>query len=292
MGIITDAVPSCKSKETTAMLSLNCKGSLLKLDKPIIMGILNITPDSFYSESRYSIDKIVDTAGLMLQQGCTILDIGGQSTNPKSPFLNVDVEMERVIPAIEAVYKALPQATLSIDTFYSNVAQEAISAGASIINDISAGSIDEHMFKTVAQLHVPYVLMHMKGTPQSMQQLTHYEDLISEVLQFFSEKILLLKSLGVHDIILDPGFGFAKTIEQNFELLSKLSIFNQLGYPVLAGLSRKSMIYKSLHISPSEALNGTTVLNTISILKGASILRVHDVAAAKEVIELLNLLPK
>jgi dihydropteroate synthase len=267
------------------MFTLNCKGRLLIVDKPIIMGIINITPDSFYSGSRQqNTDQILKQAEKMLQEGAAILDIGGQSTRPGSEKITIDEELKRVIEPIKEIATHFPEAYISVDTYYAAVAKEAVQAGASIVNDISAGSIDRDMLTTVASLSVPYVLMHMKGTPQNMQQQPEYENVSLEVLDFFIQKKKELHDLGITDILIDPGFGFGKTIAQNFELLKQLNDFQLLKAPLLVGISRKSTIYKTLGIAAEEALNGTTVLNTVALIKGASILRVHDVKEAKEAI--------
>jgi dihydropteroate synthase len=267
------------------MFTLNCKGRLIVAHKPMVMGIINATPDSFYKESRYTgTDAILQHAEQMLKEGADILDIGGQSTQPGSEIITVEEELKRVIPGITAIHKNFPDAIISIDTYYSKVAKEAVVAGASMVNDISAGSIDPEIIPLVASLQVPYVLMHMKGTPQTMQQLAVYENLVQEVLDFFIYKTDQLRKAGIHDIIIDPGFGFAKTISQNFELVRDLPVFKMLGYPLLLGISRKSTIYKTLGITPAEALNGTTVLNTIGLMNGAGILRVHDVKEAREAV--------
>lgn len=271
------------------MFTLNCKGRLLVVDKPIVMGILNATPDSFFKNSRFSTtDSILQKAEMMMKDGAVILDIGGQSTRPNSEEVGYDDELKRVIPAIEAVKSRFPDVFISIDTYYAKVAAAAVSAGADIVNDISACTIDPKMIETISTLQVPYVLMHMKGTPQTMQQLAVYDDVALEVLDFFIKKVSLLQAAGINDIILDPGFGFAKTIAHNFELLKKLEVFSSLDKPVLAGLSRKSFISKTLGITTENALNGTSVLNTISLLNGASILRVHDVKEAVEAIQLVS----
>jgi len=253
------------------------------------MGIINATPDSFFGGSRFNgVDEIVAKAEKMLNDGADILDIGGQSTRPGSELISADEEIERVIPAIKEIAKKNPEAFISIDTFYSKVAKAAIEAGATIVNDISAGSMDSKMIATVAELKVPYILMHMKGTPQTMQQNATYENVTREVLDFFISKTNELKNAGVIDIIIDPGFGFAKTIDQNFELLKNLSVFTMLDKAIMLGISRKSTIYKTLDVSVDEALNGTTILNTIGLMNGASILRVHDVKEAKEAVKLFS----
>ena len=253
------------------------------------MGIINCTPDSFFKGSRKnSSEEILETAEKMLQEGATFLDLGGYSSRPGAAEITVDEELERVIPAIQILLKNFPEALLSIDTFRSKVASESINAGACIINDISAGALDDKMMETVAQYQVPYIMMHMRGTPQTMKNLTEYKDLVQELIFYFSEKVKEARAFGINDLILDPGFGFSKNIEQNFELLSKLELFKNLNLPLLAGLSRKSTIYKTLKVSAEEALNGTTVLNTLAIQKGASILRVHDVKEAMETIKLIR----
>lgn len=269
------------------MFTLNCKGRLLAIDKPLVMGIINTTPDSFYRGSRFvGVDEIVAKAEKMLNDGADIIDIGGQSTRPGSELISAEEELKRVVPAIEAIADKFPRAFISIDTFYSEVAKMAARAGATIVNDISAGRIDHKMINTVAALQMPYILMHMKGTPQNMQENAVYENLTGELLDFFIAKTAELKNAGIVDIIIDPGFGFAKTIDQNFELLKNLSVFKILDRAIMIGISRKSTIYKTLDLNPEDALNGTTALNTIGLMNGASILRVHDVKEAKEVVRL------
>ena len=271
------------------MFTLNCKGRLLVIDKPLVMGIINATPDSFFGGSRFNhVDEIVTEAEKMLNDGADIIDIGGQSTRPGSDLIPADEEIERVVPAIKGIANKFPRAFISIDTFYSKVALAAVETGATIVNDISAGSMDNKMIETVAELKVPYVLMHMKGTPQTMQQNATYENITREVLDFFIAKTHELRNAGIVDIIIDPGFGFAKTIDQNFELLKDLSVFRMLDKAIILGISRKSTIYKTLGISADEALNGTSVLNTIGLMNGASILRVHDVKEAKEAVKLFS----
>ena len=275
------------------MFTLNCKGRLLIVDKPLVMGIINATPDSFFGGSRFnSIDDIAVKVEKMLHDGADIIDIGGQSTRPGSELISADEEIKRVIPAIELISKKFPAAFISVDTFYSEVAAAAVGAGASIINDISAGSMDNKMIGTVAGLKVPYILMHMKGTPQTMQQNAVYENVTREILDFFITKTNELKKAGIVDMIIDPGFGFAKTIDHNFELLKELSVFKILDRPILLGVSRKTTIYKTLGITAGESLNGTTVLNTIGLINGASILRVHDVKEAKEAVTLFSAMNK
>ncbi|HEX4877067.1 MAG TPA: dihydropteroate synthase [Chitinophagaceae bacterium] len=269
------------------MFTLNCNGRLLVTDKPIVMGIINATPDSFYADSRFTgEDATLACAEKMLKGGASILDIGGQSTRPGSLPISTEEELKRVIGPIQAISRNFPEAFISIDTYSSTVAKEAVNAGAGIVNDVSAGTLDKEMITTVAGLKVPYILMHMQGTPETMQAEPYYDDVVKEVLDFFIQKIDRLTRAGITDIVIDPGFGFGKTISHNFELLRNLSVFQVTGKPVLAGISRKSTIYKTLGITPEEALNGTTVLNTICLLNGASILRVHDVNEAVEAIKL------
>lgn len=273
------------------MFTLNCNGRMLVWEKPLIMGIINSTPDSFFEGSRFSgTDAILAQAEKMLEEGADIIDIGGQSTRPGSTLLTATEELRRVIESVEAIHKRFPEAFISVDTFYALVAKETVGAGAAMINDISAGSMDETMISMVASLNVPYVLMHMKGKPDTMQQSAHYENVTTEVLDFFIHRIPLIRKAGIKDIIVDPGFGFGKTIAHNFELLRNLSAFRILECPILLGLSRKSTIYKTLGVDASQALNGTTVLNTVGIENGANILRVHDVKEAREIVELLRAL--
>jgi dihydropteroate synthase len=269
--------------------TLNLRGKILDLHTPVVMGILNVTPDSFYDGGRHNVkNSAVTQVGKMLEEGATLIDIGGYSTRPQAPEVSEEEELARVIPIIEHIIRTFPEALISIDTFRAKVAKEAIEAGACMINDISGGSLDEQMFEMVSHLKVPYVLMHTRGTPQNMAELTDYQDIMLDLVDYFHQKLLHLRALGVSDIIIDVGFGFAKTLEQNFELLKQLSYFRILNLPLLVGISRKSMVWKTLDIQPDEALNGTTVLNTWSLLHGASILRVHDVKQAVETIKLLN----
>jgi dihydropteroate synthase len=271
------------------MFTLNCNGRLLIVENPIVMGIINITPDSFYSGSRFEDTGLVlKQAEKMLKEGAAILDIGGQSSRPGSHRVGIDEELKRVITAINEIHRHFPEAFISTDTFYAKVAEEAVAAGASIVNDISAGGLDENMIGTVASLNVPYILMHMKGKPENMQSEAHYENVTTEVLDFFISRIPELRKKGIKDLIIDPGFGFGKTIRHNFTLLHDLSLFKILGLPLLAGLSRKSTIYKTLGITAEESQNGTTAMNTIALLNGASILRVHDVRQAKEAVMLVK----
>jgi dihydropteroate synthase len=253
------------------------------------MGIINVTNDSFYTGSRMpEVEDILANAEKMLFDGATILDIGGQSTRPLSKDVGAGEELKRVIPAIKAISNKFPEAVISIDTYHSLVAIEAVAAGASIVNDISGGSLDKEMINTVGKLHVPYVCMHMKGTPQNMQQLANYENVTREVLDFFIKKLEECRIEGINDVIVDPGFGFAKTIEHNFSVMKNLEVLKILDRPVLVGISRKSTIYKTLGITAEDALNGTTVLNTTALMKGANILRVHDVKQAVEAVKLVT----
>lgn len=268
------------------MFTLNCKGRMLVIDQPVVMGILNITPDSFYNASRVSEKDILSRTEQMLEEGAAIIDVGGQSTRPGSEQIGVAEELKRVIQAIEKINHSFPGAFISIDTYHSKVAKEAIDAGASLVNDVSGGNLDASMLATVAGLKVPFICMHMKGTPENMQQLASYNDVTKDVLDYFIDKTDACKKAGINDIIIDPGFGFAKTIDHNFRLLKQLSVLKILERPILTGLSRKSTVYKTLGTTPENALNGTTVLNTMALLNGASILRVHDVKEAAEAIEL------
>jgi dihydropteroate synthase len=273
--------------------TLNCNGHLLDISDPIVMGVLNITPDSFYEESRVqSAENMLKKAEKMLYDGATILDIGGMSSRPGATIISEKEELSRVIPAIETVIRYFPKAVISVDTLRANVAKKSIEAGASIINDISGGNFDKAMFQTVADLkNVPYILMHMKGdTPKTMQKQAQYEDITLEIMDFFIEKLGILRGLAVKDIIIDVGFGFGKTIEHNFTLLKKLHVFKMLEVPILTGLSRKSMIWKTLNIPPDDALNGTSALHMIALQQGSKILRVHDVKEAIEVIKLYKML--
>ncbi len=281
-------ISSTEDKLFPQKYTFQIKGCLYSLNKPKVMGILNLTPDSFFEGSRVTGDKksVLAEAEKKIKEGADFLDLGGYSTRPGATDIPISEEIARVIPAISEIKKSFPEILISIDTFRSQVAKAAVEAGADLINDISAGNLDPEMLPLAAKLGVPYIAMHMKGTPQSMQSETTYSDLVPDVLAYFSEKIEQFRKLGIKDVILDPGFGFAKTREQNFELLRNLSSFRRLGSPILVGVSRKSMIYKTLEISANEALNGTTALNMFALLHGADILRVHDVKEAKETIEL------
>lgn len=267
------------------------KGKLYPLEKPLVMAILNLTPDSFYSHSRChleeSLEDLLFKAEKHLQEGATILDVGGYSTRPNAAHISEEEEKKRVLPAIAILQKHFPEVPLSIDTFRANIAKEAVEAGAAMVNDISAGSLDAAMWNTVAALQVPYVLMHSRGTPQTMQNFTDYADVVLDIYAYFQEKIALAKEKGIQNLLIDVGFGFAKTLEQNYQILQHLEYFQTLGYPLFVGLSRKSMIYKKLGGSPQEALFGTIALNTIALQKGAKILRVHDSKAAADIIKLL-----
>lgn len=267
--------------------TLKIRGELLDLTIPLVMGIINITPDSFYSGSRLSsVDAVMDRVGAMEMEGATFVDVGGYSTRPGAVDISVSEEIERIQSVIEPLTKNFPNLIISIDTFRSQVARVAVKYGADLVNDVSGGLLDENMFDTIADLGVVYILMHMRGTPQTMNQLTEYDQLVPDILKDLKLKLDLLRSKGLSDVLIDPGFGFAKTISQNFELINKLSQFHLLGCPLLVGISRKATIYRTLHITAGEALNGTTVLNTLALQQGASILRVHDVKPAVEAVKL------
>ena len=270
------------------MKTINIKGELLDLSTPVVMGILNVTPDSFFEGSRKETEhQIIDRVNEILNQGGTIIDIGGQSTRPTSTLISAEEEMERLKFALSVINREFPEAILSVDTFYSDVARFCVEEhGVAIINDISGGEMNKQMFSTVAELNVPYILMHMRGTPQTMGSFTDYDNLIQDVFYYFSKKIAELHLLGVNDIIIDPGFGFSKTLDQNYELMASLNGFSIFDMPLLVGISRKRMISGLLEITPAESLNGTTVLNTIALQNGANILRVHDVKEAVEAIKI------
>ncbi|RXG22584.1 dihydropteroate synthase [Leeuwenhoekiella aequorea] len=273
------------------MKSINCKGKLIDLSIPRVMGILNITPDSFYDGGKIKNDsEILGLAEKMLTDGATFIDIGGYSSRPGATDISVNEELERVLPVVTLLLKNFPEVILSIDTFRAEVAKKAIKAGAAIINDISAGVLDDQMLKTIADYQVPYIMMHMKGSPQTMKEFADYKDVVREVLLYFSERIATTRSYGINDLIIDPGFGFAKKISHNFDLLRNTEKLQIADVPILIGVSRKSMIYKTLDTSAADALNGTTVLNAIALQKGASILRVHDVKEAVETVKLLDAL--
>ena len=268
---------------------INCRGKLLDLSVPRVMGILNITPDSFFDGGKFTEEKaIIKQAGKLLAEGADIIDIGAHSSRPGAKIIAESTEIKRLLPAIKAVLSKYPQTIISVDTYRSAVAKKAIEAGASIVNDISGGDLDKNMFKTIAGLKVPYVLMHMAGTPGDMQKNPVYKDVVNEVFTSLLKRVSELRKLGVTDIIVDPGFGFGKTVEHNFSLLNHLDAFRALDCPVLAGVSRKSMICKVLGVNPEKALNGTTALNMVALLNGAAILRVHDVKEAVEVVKLFS----
>lgn len=268
-------------------VTLNAGGKLIDLSRPKVMGIINLTPDSFYAGSRkQGIDAAVQQAEKILNEGTDLLDLGAYSSRPGADDIGIQEETDRLLPVVEAIVNSFPEAILSIDTFRAPVAEAAVNAGAHIINDISGGQLDDAMFTTVARLQVPYILMHMKGNPKTMTQLAVYDDVFAEVYDYFVDKYYQLKQLGVHDVIIDPGFGFAKKPGHGYQLMNRLQDFNMLGLPILAGISRKKMIYGLLNITAAEALNGTTALNTIALSKGANILRVHDVKEAVEAVKI------
>jgi dihydropteroate synthase len=269
--------------------TLNIHGKLRDLSTPAVMGILNLTPDSFFAGSRTTTEVAILTAvEKMLSDGAVMLDVGGYSSRPGATDISLEEELTRVVAAVKLIVQHFPLALISIDTFRAEVARQAVEAGASMINDISAGDLDANMFTTVAQLKVPYTAMHMRGTPATMNSLTQYDHLLKDIAQYFAAKISTLTELGIHDVIIDPGFGFAKTIDQNFELLSHLDYFQTIGKPMVVGLSRKSMIWKTLDITPEDALPGTTALHMAALLKGASVLRVHDVKEAVQTVKLFT----
>lgn len=269
--------------------TLNCKGKVVDISQPSVMAILNLTPDSFYQNSRAkSIDDALGRVEHFVKAGAKFIDLGAYSSRPGAAEVSEEEELQRMVPTIKAINKSFPEVLLSVDTFRAKVAEEGIHAGAHLVNDIAAGNLDEKMLETVAKLQVPYIMMHMKGTPQNMQDSPTYENITKEVFVYFNEKIKTLQNLGVKDIILDPGFGFAKTLDHNYQLLKEMELLNFFELPLLVGFSRKSMITKALGIKTEEALNGTTVLNTAALLKGANILRVHDVKEAVECVELVS----
>ena len=273
------------------LFTLNCKGKVLVINKPIVMGIINATPDSFFQDSRKtSTDAAIEKAAQMINEGAMIIDIGGQSTKPGSEPITAAEEIVRVVPIVKKISKTFPDVFISIDTYYSSVAEAAVEAGTCIVNDISGGLFDAEMIPTVARLGVPYICMHIQGTPKTMQENPVYGNVANEVLDYFIQRIDVCKKAGIKDVIVDVGFGFGKTKEHNYQLLKSLAAFKMLGKPLLVGLSRKGMIYKPLGITANDALNGTTVVNTIALQNGANILRVHDVKAAKEAIDLLELM--
>ena len=268
---------------------LNCRGQLLDITTPVVMGILNLTPDSFYDGGKFNNESnILSQVEKMLEEGASVIDIGAVSTKPKAAEVSQAEELMRLLPALDLIVRHFPNAILSVDTFRSQVAEKAIESGASIINDISARIYDDYMFKTIARLQVPYIMMHIQGTPKTMQENPIYENVTLDIIRFFVKRLGLLRTLGVKDIIIDPGFGFGKTVEHNYELLASLSNFEILNCPVMVGASRKAMINKVLHTKPEDALNGTTVVNTIALMNGANILRVHDVKEAVEAVKIVN----
>lgn len=284
LSIMTDKDTFFQTKRT-----LNIAGQVIDLSQPKVMGILNLTPDSFYSVSRMQSEKdVLTVAEKMLADGADFLDLGAYSTRPGADDISADEEAKRLLPVIRNLKKEFPTAILSIDTFRASIAERAINEGAHIINDVSGGTLDDKMFETIGKLNVPYVLMHLKGNPTTMNKLNQYDNMAQEIVQHLSERINQLQAFGVKDIIVDPGFGFAKNIEQNFQLLNQMERLRILGFPILAGLSRKSMIWKTLEITANEALNGTAVLNTVALQNGANILRVHDVKEAKECIAIFK----
>ncbi|WP_299429955.1 dihydropteroate synthase [uncultured Maribacter sp.] len=274
-------------------MTINCNENLIDLSTPKIMGILNVTPDSFFDGGKFkNIEDALLQTNKMLQDGATFIDIGAYSSKPGANPVSEEEELARILPIVTQIQSSFPNCILSIDTFRSSVAKACVEAGAAIVNDISGGNLDPNMFTTVAELKIPYILMHMRGTPQNMQQNTTYDNLIKDIIFYFSEQIYKAKEAGINDIIIDPGFGFAKTLEQNYELLHKLDLLQNLDAPILAGLSRKSMIYKTLKTDAKNALNGTTALNMVCLNHGANILRVHDVKEAVECVQLFNALKK
>lgn len=278
--------------EETFAKYINVKGELLDLSQPKVMGILNLTPDSFYADSRKQTEKdIICRVHQILEEGGTFIDMGAYSSRPDAEDVSPEEEMRRLRQGLEIVQRECPEALVSVDTFRADVARMCVEEyGAALVNDISAGDLDAHMFPTIAQLKVPYILMHMQGNPQTMQLNPHYDNPVKEVIRYFAEKIEKLRTLGVKDLILDPGFGFGKTLKHNYEILDKLEEFQLFQLPVLVGVSRKSMIYKLLNETPEEALNGTTAVHAIALMKGAKILRVHDVKAAVETVRIFNAL--
>jgi dihydropteroate synthase len=270
-------------------MTINCKGQLIDLSVPKVMGILNVTPNSFFDGGKYSNEaELLNRVEKMLTEGADFIDLGAYSSKPNAEFVSEEEEISRIVPVVNLLQKHFPEIILSIDTFRAEVAKVCIENGAAIINDISAGILDNKMLETIAKYQVPYIMMHMKGTPQTMDTFTQYDDILKEMLFYFSERIAAARALGINDLIVDPGFGFAKNLEQNFDVLRKLELFQMLELPLLAGISRKSMIYKTLEVNAEMALNGTTVLNTIALTKGAKILRVHDVKEAVECVRLFN----
>ena len=270
-------------------MNINCNGNLIDLSTPKVMGILNVTPNSFYDGGKHKeINSIIHQVDKMLSEGADFIDIGAYSSKPSAEFVSEEEEIKRLVPIVKSLVETFPNIVLSVDTFRAQVAKASVENGVAMVNDIAAGLLDDKMLETVAELKVPYIMMHMRGNPQTMQSLTDYNDIVKEMIFYFSERIQKARSFGISDIVIDPGFGFAKTLEQNYEVLHKMELFSMLELPLLAGISRKSMIYKVLEKTPQEALNGTSVLNTIALQKGAKILRVHDVKEAVECIKLVS----
>ncbi|OAB29775.1 dihydropteroate synthase [Flavobacterium fryxellicola] len=270
-------------------MTINCKGILIDLETPKVMGILNVTPNSFFDGGKYRNEtEILSQVEKMLLDGATFIDVGAYSSKPNAEFVSEKEEISRIVPVVDLILKHFPETLLSIDTFRSEVVKATIDIGAAIVNDISAGKLDDKMLEVVGKHNVPYIMMHLRGNPQTMQSLTNYEDIVKEMLYYFSERVAEARRFGINDLIIDPGFGFAKTIDQNFEVFQKMELFKMLELPLLIGVSRKSMIYKTLDITIEKALNGTTILNTLALTKGAKILRVHDVKEAMECVQLFN----
>lgn len=270
-------------------MTINCKGILIDLATPKVMGILNVTPNSFFDGGKYTNEtEILSQVEKMLLDGAAFIDIGAYSSKPNAEFVSEKEEISRIVPVVDLILKQFPETLLSIDTFRSEVAKATIDMGAAIINDISAGKLDDNMFEVVGKYNVPYIMMHLRGNPKTMQSLTNYDDIVKEILFYFSERVAEARCFGINDLILDPGFGFAKTTDQNFEVFQKMELFKMLELPLLIGVSRKSMIYKTLDTKIEKALNGTTILNTLALTKGAKILRVHDVKEAMECVTLFN----
>ena len=271
------------------MKSINCRGRLIELESPKVMGILNLTPDSFYDGGKYQEQTdVLKRVEAMLSEGADFIDVGAYSSRPGAKHVSLDEERSRLMPALAAITKEFEDALVSVDTFRSEIARESVEHGACMINDISAGSLDPRMFETIGELQVPYIVMHMRGTPQTMQQNTRYDNLVKEVITYFSEKVFALRKFGVNDIIIDPGYGFSKTLEQNYEMLGRSELFKALELPVLTGLSRKSMLYKVLKTGPEEVLAATTAAQSIALLKGTDILRVHDVKEAVQTVRIVE----
>jgi dihydropteroate synthase len=270
-------------------MTINCKGLLVDLSTPKVMGILNVTPNSFFDGGKYKNEtEILSQVEKMVLEGATFIDVGAYSSKPNAEFVSEQEEISRIVPVVDLILKHFPETIISIDTFRSQVAKASIESGAAIINDIAAGNLDDKMLEIIAKYNVPYIMMHMRGNPQTMQTLTDYDDIVKEMLFYFSEKVAMARRFGINDLIIDPGFGFAKTTAQNYEVFQKMELFSMLELPLLVGISRKSMIYKTLDTTIENALNGTTVLNTLALTKGAKILRVHDVKEAMECVTLFN----